>query len=187
MFFEQEGSRSDQRGNTGKDPQDAPARRPSNQRNRAAHGPGQKHHQGVAAQGRDGPAQVPSAGGGEQARRFHRDAGNLAQGRSASRQTRSPHHQGPVRSPGRAGLQRWLRAGRGLCAALARGGIWQGRQGRLRSFEVCAGRRVPVRLEHRICLGGRAAPAPGGGAHQAVWQPRLLAGGLSDPESRDAV
>ena len=68
---------------------------------------------------------------------------------------------------------------------------WRGYRGqeapRFRTLEIRFGRGFPVRLE-RSRLGGRwHLPAYRGLAHEAVRQSCLLAGGLPQPGSRDAV
>ena len=141
----------------------------------------------MVAPGRRDRTEVHGAAVAQQCRCLGRVAGGGAEGRCAPRQARAAHRQGAVRADPRARLPRQLRAGVRLGAALACAAGRGAAAGRVRAAGVCPGRSVPVRLELRVRLRRRTAAAARGGAYEARGQPRLLAGGLSDPEPRDAV
>ena len=110
------------------------------------------------------------------------------QGRRASAEDRSGARPGRCSSEIRRGRLRWRLLAltdfiRDWRHGRRRRGCGQG----FRAADVRARRSVPVRLERRRPGDRRHLPQGAGGAHEAVREPRVLAGGLPEPGSRDAV
>ena len=126
--------------------------------------------------------------GAGQAHAVPRGAQAGAEGRRAPAQARAAHGAGAVRRRSRP---------RATPAATARVTdfirAWRQGEGQsvstqgLRAAGLRARRGVPVRLERRRPGGRRHLLPHAGVAHEAVRQPRVLAGGLPEPGPRDAV
>ena len=131
-------------------------------------------------------AEVPTRGRA-QADGVSRGAQRSAQGRRAPAEKGAAHGAGAVRGDQGRRLRRRLHAGDRLHPGVAQCAGQVRIDERVRAAALRAGRGVPVRLERRRPGGRRHLLPAAGGAHEAVRQPRVLAGGLSEPGPRDAV